>query len=285
MKKRILAILLTVAMCLSLLPMSAFAAGTNPFTDVDTNDWFYDEVIYVKDNGLMNGTSDTTFSPGGNTTRGMIVTILHRLSGSPAADDSAFLDVDDSQYYAEAVDWAAANGVVTGYNANTFGPNDFITREQMAAILYRYAVLMGYDVSVGADTNILSYTDALSVSEYAVEAMQWAVGAGIINGVEGNRLNPQGHATRAQVAAILYRFCTQVVDETPVTYTVTFKLNYDGLTYKTITVEEGKTVTLPKAPTRSGYTFAGWYTAANGGVQFDASKPISGDVTLYAHWN
>lgn len=287
MKKRFLAMVMTLAMLLSLLPASALAVGTNPFTDVESNDWFYDEVLYVNDEGLMTGTSTTTFSPDDNTTRGMIVTILHRLTGTPEAADSTFQDVADDQYYADAVDWAAEKGVVTGYDANTFGPMDPITREQLATILCRYASLMGYDVSTGQDTNILSFVDAASVSAYAVEAMQWAVGAGLINGTDGNRLDPQGYATRAQVAAILYRFCTQVMGDevTPAAFTVTLTLNYgDNEVYKTLTTEDGKTVTAPKNPTRSGYTFAGWYTAADGGEKFDFSDVITGNVTLYAKW-
>ncbi len=286
MKKRFLSMTLALVMMLSLLPTAAFASGTTPFSDVKAGDWFCDEVLYVKDNGLMNGTSASAFNPGGNTTRGMIVTILHRLAGQPAAAASTFQDVADDQYYADAVDWAAANGVVTGYTAAAFGPNDFITREQLAAIFYRYASLMGYDVSVGEDTNILSWPDALSVSPYAVSAMQWAVGAGLVNGSDG-KLAPQGLATRAQVAAILYRFCTQVVkDAAPVTHTVTLILN-DGTSavYKTITAEDGKTITAPRNPARSGYHFGGWFTSAEGGKLFDFSAGITGDVTLYAHWS
>ena len=284
MKQKLLSMALALTMLLPMVPASALAAPGQPFSDVGPNDWFYAEVQYVKNEGLMNGTSDTTFNPGGNTTRGMIVTILHRLAGQPTAGTSTFLDVDDSQYYAKAVAWAAANGVVTGYDASTFGPNDFITREQLAAIFYRYATLMGYDVSVGEDTNILSYSDALSVSDYAIPAMQWAVGAGLVNGMD-DKLAPQGLATRAQVATILYRFCTQVAEETPVAYTVTLILN-DGTStvYKAINAEDGKTIPAPKAPARSGYSFGGWFTSAEGGEKFDFSQSITGDLTLYAQW-
>ena len=285
MKKRFLSMAMALVMMLSLLPTAAFASSTDPFSDVKEGDWFRDEVLYVKDNGLMNGTSDSAFSPGGTTTRGMIVTILHRLAGEPTAAASTFQDVDDNQYYADAVSWAAANGVVTGYSSTVFGPNDFITREQLAAIFYRYATLMGYDVSVGEDTNILSWPDALSVSPYAVSAMQWAVGAGLVNGTDG-KLVPQGLATRAQVAVILHRFCTQVVeDAAPVTHSVTLILN-DGTSavYKTITAEDGKTITAPKNPARTGYNFGGWFTSAEGGEKFDFSQAITGDLTLYAQW-
>lgn len=128
----------------------------------------------------MNGTGETTFSPDETTTRGMIVTMLHRLEKEPAAAAAGFADVDAGSWYADAVAWAAANGVVNGVSDTAFAPETAITREQMAAILYRYAQLKGYDVSVGEDTNILSYTDAGQISEYAIPAMQWACGAGLI---------------------------------------------------------------------------------------------------------
>ena len=182
-----------------------------PFTDVRGDDWFYDDVAYVYENGLMNGTSATTFSPYISTTRGMIVTILYRMEGKPAVLEACpFTDVKAGAYYERAIVWAAENGIVKGYGNGCFGPDDQITREQMAAILYRYAKYRGLDVSVGEDTNILSYDDALDISEYAVPAMQWACGAQIIQGTDG-RLTPGEKATRAQVAAILHRFCENVL--------------------------------------------------------------------------
>ena len=182
-----------------------------PFTDVRGDDWFYDDVAYVYENGLMNGTSETTFSPYISTTRGMIVTILYRMEGKPAVLEACpFTDVKAGAYYERAIVWAAENGIVKGYGNGCFGPDDQITREQMAAILYRYAKNRGLDVSVGENTNILSYDDALDISEYAVPAMQWACGAQIIHGADG-RLTPGAKATRAQVAAILHRFCENVL--------------------------------------------------------------------------
>ena len=182
-----------------------------PFTDVRGDDWFYDDVAYVYENGLMNGTSETTFSPYISTTRGMIVTILYRMEGRPAVFEACpFTDVKAGAYYERAIVWAAENGIVKGYGNGCFGPDDQITREQMAAILYRYAKNRGLDVSVGENTNILSYDDALDISEYAVPAMQWACGAQIIHGADG-RLTPGAKATRAQVAAILHRFCENVL--------------------------------------------------------------------------
>ena len=180
-----------------------------PFNDVPESYWAYDAIQYVYGEGLMAGTSGSTFNPEGTTTRGQIVTILWRLSGSPVVNYLMdFDDVDPAAYYAEAIRWATSEGIAGGYGGGVFGPDDPITREQLATMLWRYAQTEGYDVSVGEDTNILSYTDALDVAEYAIPAMQWACGAGIISGTgDGSTLTPQGEATRAQVSVMLMRFC------------------------------------------------------------------------------
>ena len=183
-----------------------------PFADVSVDAWYADAVQYVVDKGMMNGTSENSFSPDETTTRGMIVTMLYRLENEPAASASAFNDVAAGSWYADAVAWAAEQGVVNGVSDTAFAPDTAITREQMAAILYRYAQLKGYDVSVGEDTNILSYTDAASISEYAIPAMQWACGAGLITGDTATTLNPLGNATRAEVATILMRFLEQLAE-------------------------------------------------------------------------
>ena len=175
-----------------------------PFTDVNDNDWFSDVVRYVYEQGLMTGTSDTEFSPNLTTTRGMIVSILNRLEDGPTAEVAGFTDVADGDWYADAVNWAASEGIVAGYEDNTFRPNDPITREQLAAMLMNYAAWKGEDVSARADLS--SYNDAASVSSWAAETVQWAVAEGLISGMPGNLLEPQGSATRAQVAAILERF-------------------------------------------------------------------------------
>ena len=181
-----------------------------PFADVPTGYWAYDAILYVYDNGLMAGTSDTTFAPDDTTSRSMIVTILYRLEGEPVVDDAMdFTDVAGDAWYTDAVLWAAGEGIVGGYGDGLFGSDDPVTREQLAAILYRYAVYKGYDVSIGEDTNLLSYTDFADLSEYAIPAMQWACGAGIVNGTSESTLTPQGEATRAQVAVMLERFCEQ----------------------------------------------------------------------------
>ena len=178
-----------------------------PFTDVKEGSWFYDAVAYVYEKGMMNGTSNTSFAPEGSTTRGMIVTILWRLEDQPSADiAAAFSDVKAGSYYEKAVAWAAENNIVNGYSAAKFGPNDNITREQMAAILYRYAQLKKIDVSAGENTDLSSYTDAASISSYAVPSFKWACASEIIQG-SGGKLTPSGDATRAQVAAIFKRFC------------------------------------------------------------------------------
>ena len=178
-----------------------------PFTDVNDNDWFSDVVRYVYDKGLMTGTSDREFSPNLTTTRGMIVSILNRLEDGPTAEVAGFTDVADGDWYADAVNWAASEGIVAGYEDNTFRPNDPITREQLAAMLMNYAAWKGEDVSARADLS--SYNDAASVSSWAAETVQWAVAEGLISGMPGNLLEPQGSATRAQVAAILERFLEQ----------------------------------------------------------------------------
>ncbi len=179
------------------------------FADVAADAWYADAVQYVYENGMMSGTSETTFSPDLTTTRGMIVTILYRLENEPTVTGTtAFTDVAADQYYANAVAWAAQNGIVSGIDATTFAPNNAITREQMAAILYRYAQFKGYDVSVKADLSV--YTDAAQVSTYATNAMAWANGAQLITGTSQATLTPAGNATRAQVATILMRFCENI---------------------------------------------------------------------------
>lgn len=189
------------------------ATGTpseTKFNDVSANDWFASAVDYVTGKGMMNGTADNTFSPKANTTRGMVVTVLYRLENQPSTSAASFTDVASGAYYANAVAWANANGIVSGYGSGKFGPNDKVTREQLAAILYRYAQYKKYDVSVGEDTNILSYDDAQSISSYAIPAIQWACGAGVVTGKSGSKLDSKGNATRAEVAAMLMRFCENV---------------------------------------------------------------------------
>lgn len=186
---------------------------TNPFVDVPGDAWYYDAVKYVNENGLMAGTSANTFAPDLTTTRGMIVTILYRLEGSPDIENEIwgypFKDVDADAWYAEAVYWARMNGIVAGYSDELFGPNDIITREQMAVILYRYAQYKGYDTTAKADLS--KYADATQVGSWATDAIRWANAEGLVNGTSATTLSPKGSATRSQVAVILMRFCQNIV--------------------------------------------------------------------------
>ena len=182
-----------------------------PFTDVDTAKWYHLSVDYVLTHKIMNGVSSRAFAPNANLTRGMLVQILYNMEGKPKGTAANFPDVQADAWYAEAVGWAAANKVVTGYADGTFRPNDAVTREQAAAILYRYAQSKGIDVSVGENTNILSYVDVQQASEYAIPALQWAVGAGVLNGKNDSRLAPTGTATRAEIAAIMQRWCENII--------------------------------------------------------------------------
>lgn len=279
--KKIMALFLSIVMVLGLLPASAFAANdTSAFSDVKTSAWYHEDVQYVSENGLMKGTGENLFSPDATTTRGMIVTILYRLEGEPSPIGACpFQDVASGKYYEKAITWAAENGIVSGFSADTFGPDQNITREQMAAILYRYATYKKYDVSTAGDLS--KFPDADKVSSYAVDAMKWANAAGLINGSNDGKLYPAGNATRAQVAAILTRFCKNIAAQC----TVTFQLNYGSEgTYTTLKVAKGDTITAPKAPTRSGYTFSSWSEKTSGSA-FDFKTPIEKDITLYAQWN
>lgn len=176
-----------------------------PFADVSGSDWFYNDVRYVYEKGIMDGTGADRFSPNAPLTRAMIVTILYRMAGSPSVSGSSdFTDVAAGKWFAKAVAWAAANGIVNGYGDSLFGPNDPVTREQLAAILYRYAVYGGM-TAVTLEENLGSFADTAQLSAYAIQAMNWAVGQGLING-SGNNLVPKAQATRAQVAAIIHRY-------------------------------------------------------------------------------
>lgn len=193
---------------------AAFRPWVNPFTDVSADAWYYDAVMYVYTHGLMTGTSADTFAPDLTTTRGMVVTILYRLAGSPELEEGAmeqpFEDVASGAYYEAAVYWARMNGIVDGYSSESFGPDNTITREQLATILYRYAQHMGYDTTARADLS--NYTDAEQVGAWALDAIRWANAEGLVSGTSSTTLSPKGSATRAQVAMILTRFCQNIAD-------------------------------------------------------------------------
>ncbi|MDR2671335.1 MAG: S-layer homology domain-containing protein [Oscillospiraceae bacterium] len=178
----------------------------NPYVDVAASDWFYDAVRFVSERGLMTGTGADRFSPGTATTRAMLVTTLHRLAGAPAAaaEGLPFPDVESGQWYTDAVRWAAENGVVEGYDDGLFRPHDFVTREQIVTILYRYDRRGGAGTDAQADLS--PYADADRISDWARPAAQWAVAREILQGRDGTTLAPRDRATRAEVAAILQRY-------------------------------------------------------------------------------
>ena len=183
----------------------ASTVWTNPFTDVKSGDWFYDAVKYVSANGLMNGTASASFAPNANLTRAMLVTILYRNEVEPEVTAAnSFTDVPAGQWYTNAIIWAAENEIVTGYGDGLFGPNDNITREQVATLLMRYAKYKKLDTSDTADLS--GFTDAAQISSWAREALNWANGAGLITGRATTTIVPSGTATRAEIATILMRF-------------------------------------------------------------------------------
>lgn len=184
-------------------PPAPDVPGNLPFADVRESDWYRSAVAYVYEQGLMNGITADRFGPDEPTTRGMIVTIFHRLEGSPEAPAPAFPDVRADFYYAQPIAWAEANGIVTGYEDGTFGPEDNITREQLAAILYRFARYKGWDT--GAGVSLERFPDAGRISPYAVQPIAWAVGEGLISGMANGTMSPGGTATRAEAATILMR--------------------------------------------------------------------------------
>jgi hypothetical protein len=185
------------------------------YADLAKSEWYHDGVHYCMEKGLMQGVADDRFAPDGITTRAQFLTILWRMEGSPMAEIAeGFNDVYESDWYNNAIRWASSKGIAEGYGDSVFGPNDTVTREQMATILWRYAKYKDIDVSVGENTNILSYADAFDIAEYAIPAMQWACGSGTIQGIAKNNtvyLEPQGDAVRSQSAAMIYRFCTEIM--------------------------------------------------------------------------
>lgn len=179
------------------------------YEDVTDDDWFYDAVMYVCDNGLMNGIAEGVFAPESNITRAMLVTVLYRMENEPTVSASSFKDVEKGSWYENAVVWASANKITSGISETEFAPDRNISREQIATMLYRYAIYKGYDVSAAEKTNIESYTDAKDISSYATSAFRWAVGESIVSGKSETTLNPADYATRAETAALLMRICNK----------------------------------------------------------------------------
>lgn len=189
-------------------PANPVPDKTMPFTDVKSNDWYYQSVQYAYDNGLFSGVSHDSFAPSDSMDRSMLVTVLHSLDGKPAAGKGGFTDVADGAWYANAVAWAAEHGIVSGVSDSAFAPNGAITREQLAVMLYRYAQYKGYDVSKTADLS--GYADQGSISDWAAQAVQWACGSGLMTGRSANSLAPAGTLTRAEAATMLKAFCENV---------------------------------------------------------------------------
>lgn len=205
--KRLICLLLLLAAAVGMTCGAASAAGGNGrFGDVRESDWFFEPVQYVVSRGIMNGSGANTFAPREKTTRGMLVTMLYRFEGAPAVSSSCpFQDVAAGKYYRNAVIWAAERQIVGGLGGGRFAPDNAVTREQLAAILYRYAAFKGYDTQGSAA--LTGFADRASVGSYAVDAMKWAVAEGLLTGVTATMLQPKGFALRSQVAAILMRFC------------------------------------------------------------------------------
>lgn len=205
-KHRFFIWLLSFTLLTSVFAAGLAAASAPEFTDV--SGWYAGAVTSLVEKGVMTGYSDGTFRPNGPVTRGMFVTLLYRLSGASGSSANPFSDVPAGSWYENAIAWAAENGLVQGVGGQRFAPDRCITREQYASILWNYAKYKGIDVSIGEDTNILSYNEAFSISDFAFPGLQWACGAGIIDGDTMGNLNPRGCATRAQVAVMLERFLT-----------------------------------------------------------------------------
>ena len=174
----------------------------NPFTDVKENDWFYDSVKYAYENDLMKGISNTEFAPDSEVTRAMFVTVIYRMENEPQTEKCAFTDVESGSYYENAVAWANENGIVSGISEECFAPNEPITREQMAAIIYRYAAFKGYDITTSSNT---SYTDNDNISDYAKDAVIWAAEKSVMTGNTDGSFAPKANTTRAQVASVFMR--------------------------------------------------------------------------------
>lgn len=279
-----------------LLGCSASATAQGTFDDVAEDAWYSEAVQYVYDNGIMNGVGEERFAPNETVTRGMLVTILHRMEGEPAAAGSpSFEDVKAGSYYEKAVLWAAEKKIVTGYSDTSFGPNDSITREQVATILYRYTQYKGIAVEKKGDLS--KYDDAKNISSYASDAMAWAEGQGLITGTGPSTLDPKGLTTRAQMATIIMRYASKENEDSSVpegdqgeivskTYIVLFE-DYDGSVLKREAVEAGNNATPPEVPVRTGYSFTGWsgsYSNITSDLvlvaQYEKKEASSGDTTL-----
>jgi hypothetical protein len=190
---------------------SHYAIASDGVSFIDVSGWYQADVEFMASRGIMTGSGDGRFNPNGTMTRAMAVAVLFRLSGDSTIYNNAFMDVLPGAWYENAVAWAADKGIVSGVGGDQFAPDSPVSREQFAVMLFNYAKYKGYDVSVGEDTNILSYNDAFTISEYAYPGLQWACGAGVINGDDAGNLNHHAATTRGEAAAMLKRFIEDVV--------------------------------------------------------------------------
>lgn len=240
-KRQLLSLLMVCSLFIAMFQSTALAVETDsPFKDVKASDWFCDAVQYAYEHDLMSGTGSATFSPKDTTTRGMMVTILYNLEGKPTAASPSFTDVPANEWYAVPVAWANTNGIVSGYGNGRFGPNDPITREQMATILYQYAKYKQFDLTVTG--NISAFIDGEKVSKYAVIPCNWAIGEGLISGVGKNQLNPIGNAERSHIAAVMKSFCEKVMTKVE-TKTL---FHFDSSTVTSVTLLNGNKLTKVK---------------------------------------
>ena len=207
MKKRIISVALFLCLTVTVLPTIAFGAGM-PFSDVEPASWYHESVQYAYDRGLMSGTSSSIFSPDANLTRAQLCQLFYNMEKQPETTENAFSDVSIDSWYYKAVNWAAENQIVSGVGNGKFNPASDITREQMVTLIYNYSVYKGYDLSDAAD--ISAYIDASTISSWAETSMKWAVGKGFITGMSATTIEPVETATRAQAAAILMRFRTNI---------------------------------------------------------------------------
>lgn len=270
-------------MVISILPAALATDNTqNPFTDVDEGAWYYKYVQGAYEQGLMVGTSATTFSPNTTLSRAMVAQILYNKEGKPQfSADAGFTDVSRDAWYYDAVQWAAKNKVAVGVGDSKFAPDADVTREQFATMLYNYAG------KPNVSGELTSFPDSNSVSGWAKSAMFWVVSQSIVSGSKQSDgtllLMPQSGATRAEAATMIYRY-VQVLNQNIKKFTVTFDSN-GGSQIESQTVIKGETVTKPNDPTKDGYTFDGWYTDETLENAYDFSEAVTGDITLYAKWN
>ena len=270
-RKRLICFLAVLGIMLGMFASSASAVNGTQFSDVKETDWFFQSVQYVCAHGIMNGSSGNSFAPQDKTTRGMIVTMLYRYDGSPVVSGQCpFGDVAAGKYYRKAVIWAAENQIVGGLGGDRFGPDEPVTREQLAAILYRYANYKGYDTQRSVE--LAKFADIDDVGSYAVNAVKWAVADGLLSGVSATELQPKGFAIRAQVAAILMRFCEGTASGEPAAASDekeqenTKPAGSSGSTESGDKADSGESTEKPDVPAQSGF-----------GLSVESVKASAGD--------